>query len=51
MLLRLGDAGGAAYTVAVLRDSLGPTEYRRLRVALGTLDGAAARAAGSIEKL
>jgi len=42
MLLRLGDADGATYIVPVLRDSLDPTEYRRLRVALGTLDGRAA---------
>jgi len=51
MLLRLGEAGGATFTVPVLRDSLGPTEYRRLRVALGTLEGHAARPAAGIEIL
>ena len=39
MLLRLADADGATYTVLVLRDSLAPTEYRSLRVALGNSHG------------
>jgi len=39
MLLRLADADGATYTVPVLRDSLAPTEYRSLRVALGNSHG------------
>jgi len=51
MLLRLGDANGAACTVPVLRDSLGPDEYRCLRVALGALEGQVARTAASIEIL
>ena len=51
MLLRLGDAGGATHTVPVLRDSLSPTEYRRLRVALGVQDGRVARSAAGIEIL
>ena len=51
MLLRLGDATGRAYTVPVLRDSLDPSEYRRLRVALGALDGHTARSAAGIEIL
>ena len=51
MLLRLGDAGGATHVVPVLRDSLSPTEYRRLRVALGALDGQPARSATGIEIL
>ena len=51
MLLRLGDAGGVTHTVPVLRDSLSPTEYRRLRVALGVQDGRVARSAAGIEIL
>ena len=51
MLLRLGDADGAVHTVPVLRDSLRPFEYRRLRVALGALDGRVARSAAGIEIL
>jgi len=51
MLLRLGDADAVAYTVPVLRDSLAPSEYRRLRVALGALDGHTARPAAGIEIL
>ena len=51
MLLRLGDAGGATHTVPVLRDSLSPTEYRRLRVALGVQDGRVARSAAGLEIL
>jgi len=51
MLLRLRDAGGAVHAVPVLRDSLPPTEYRRLRVALGALGGQPARSAAGIEIL
>jgi toxin CptA len=37
LLLHLRDEAGTMHSVPVLRDSLAPTEYRSLRVAIGTL--------------
>jgi hypothetical protein len=37
LLLHLADEHGARHTVPVLRDSLPPSDYRALRVAIGTL--------------
>jgi toxin CptA len=51
MLLHLADAGGARHIVPVLRDSLAPSEFRALRVAIGTLGGQAGQTATTTEIL
>jgi hypothetical protein len=51
MLLHLADANGARHIVPVLRDSLAPSEYRALRVAIGTLGGQAGQTATTTEIL
>lgn len=51
LLLHLAEESGATHIIPVLRDSLGPTEYRTLRVAIGTLSGRDERAAPTIEIL
>lgn len=51
LLLHLAEEGGARHVVPVLRDSLSPSEYRALRVAIGTLSGREERAAPTIEIL
>jgi toxin CptA len=51
MLLHLADADGARHVVPVLRDSLAPSEYRALRVAVGTFGGQAGQTAATTEIL
>ncbi len=51
LLLHLAEESGATHIVPVLRDSLSPTEFRTLRVAIGTLSGRDDRAAPTIEIL
>jgi hypothetical protein len=51
MLLHLIDPDGGKHIVPVLRDSLAPSEYRALRVAIGTLAGHAGQAATTTEIL
>jgi hypothetical protein len=49
LLLHLLDEAGCRRVVPVLRDSLAPTEYRSLRVAIGTLCRGHGRAAATTE--
>ena len=51
LLLHLADGGGNRFMVPVLRDSVGPSDYRALRVAVGTLCRRHGRAAPTIEIL
>ena len=51
LLLHLADEHGSKHIVAVLGDSLAPSEYRALRVAIGTLSRGHERAAPTIEIL
>jgi toxin CptA len=51
LLLHLVDAAGRKHTVPVLRDSLAASEYRSLRVAIGTLCRVHERAAPTTEIL
>lgn len=51
MLLHLADVDGARHIVPVLRDSLAPSEYRALRVAIGTLGGQGGQTATTTEIL
>jgi toxin CptA len=51
LLLHLADGAGTRYLVPVLRDSLPPSEYRALRVAIGTLRGRPGRVATTSEIL
>jgi hypothetical protein len=51
LLLHLADEHGSKHIVAVLGDSLAPSEYRALRVAISTLSRGHERAAPTIEIL
>jgi hypothetical protein len=51
LLLHLADEAGTRHLVPVLRDSLPPSEYRALRVAIGTLRGRPERVATTNEIL
>jgi toxin CptA len=51
LLLHLADGAGTRHLVPVLRDSLPPSEYRALRVAIGTLRGRPERVATTNEIL
>jgi toxin CptA len=51
LLLHLTDEAGTRHSVPVLRDSLPPSDYRALRVAIGTLCGRPERAARTNEIL
>jgi hypothetical protein len=51
LLLHLADEHGARHIVPVLRDSLPPSDYRALRVAIGTLCRAAEQTAKPTEIL
>ena len=51
LLLHLGKEDGSAHIVPVLRDSLAPSEYRALCVAIGTLSRRHERAAPTTEIL
>jgi hypothetical protein len=51
LLLHLADEAGTRHLVPVLRDSLPPSDYRTLRVAIGTLWGRPERAATTSEIL